>query len=61
MTKTFEEVKEKYPNEALRICSSCGKHVDKWVQSLYHDYDSEISLCKECVEKLNDLVKSIND
>ena len=64
MTKTFEEVKEKYPDETLRACSSCGKHVNKWVQSLssfYDEYGSDILLCKECVEKLNNLVKNIDD
>ncbi len=58
MTKTFEEIKEKYPYETLQPCSSCGKTVDKWIKtefSFCNEYDCGISLCKECVGKLKEL------
>ena len=55
MTKTFEEVKEKYPLSAKKDCSSCGEYVDKWIEtefSFCDEYGCGISLCKECADKL---------
>jgi hypothetical protein len=55
MTKTFKEIKEKYPYEALKQCSSCGKYVNKWIEtefSFCNEYGCGMSLCKECAEKI---------
>ena len=55
MTKTFEEVKERYPDNALERCSDCGEYVDKWVEtefSFCDEYDCGMYLCKSCVDKL---------
>lgn len=57
MTKSFEEVKEKYPYEALEECSSCGNYVDKWIEtdfSFCGEYGCGMSLCKECFDKLTE-------
>lgn len=55
MCKSFEEVKEKYPYEAKERCSSCGKHVDEWIETSFSfcdEYGCGMSLCKDCTEKL---------
>ena len=55
MTKSFKEVKEKYPDFALQECSSCGKSVDRWIQtefSFCDEYGCGMSLCKSCVGKV---------
>jgi len=47
-------------DEALEKCSSCDKYVDRWVEtdfSFCDEYGCGISLCKECVKKLNNLIK----
>jgi hypothetical protein len=62
ITKTFDEIKEKYPYEALQQCSDCGKYVDKWIEtefSFCDEYDCGMSLCKECASKLINLIKEI--
>ena len=62
MTKTFEEVKQKYPYEALQRCSSCGEYVDKWIEtefSFCDEHGCSMSLCKECANKIKDLVEKM--
>lgn len=62
MTKTFKEVKEKYPYEALQQCSSCGKYVDKWIETQFSfcdEYGCGMSLCKECAEELKNTIERL--
>ncbi len=63
MTKTFEEVKEKYPLSALESCSSCGKYVDKWIETSFSfcsAYGCGLSLCKECANELKKKIDELN-
>lgn len=60
--KPFKEVKEKFPYEALEKCSSCGNYVDKWIEtefSFCDEYDCGICLCKECANKLKDVIEKL--
>lgn len=62
MTKSFEEVKKKYPLNAKQQCSSCGKYVNKWIEtefSFCNEYGCGMSLCKKCGDKLKDLIDKL--
>ena len=62
MTKPFKEIKEKYPIEAKEKCSSCGKYVDKWIETKFsfcEEYGCGMSLCKECANKLKDVIDKL--
>ena len=62
MTKSFKEVKEKYPYEALQKCSSCGKYVDRWIETEFSfcaEYGCGMSLCKECANKLKGVINKL--
>lgn len=62
MTKTFEEVKKKYPYDAKQECSSCGEYVDKWIEtefSFCNEYGCGMSLCKECAEKFKSVIDKL--
>ncbi|MBK5239862.1 hypothetical protein [Clostridium sp.] len=59
ITKTFAEVKKKYPLKALKECSSCGKYVDKWLETSFSfcdEYGCGMSLCKDCLGELKELM-----
>lgn len=62
MTKTLEEIKEKYPYEALERCSDCGEYVDRWIEtdfSFCDEYGCGMSLCKECADKIKKLIAEL--
>ncbi|MDP4147468.1 MAG: hypothetical protein Q8936_23870 [Bacillota bacterium] len=62
MTKTFEEVKNKYPLDAQEKCSCCDRYVDKWLETSFSfcdEYKCGMSLCFECAEHLHDLIVKI--
>lgn len=55
MCKTFEEVKEKYPEEALEKCSSCGEYTSLWLETAFSfcdEYGCGMALCPKCADKL---------
>lgn len=57
MTKSFEEVKEKYPFNAKECCSSCGEYIDIWLETSFsfcNEYGCGMKLCKECAKKFKD-------
>ena len=60
MCKTFDEVKEIYPLSAKEECSSCGEHVDRWLETSFsfcNEYGCRMVLCEKCAK---DLVNKIN-
>lgn len=62
MTKTFEEIKAKYPGDALKQCSSCNKYVDRWLEtefSFCDEYGCGMTLCKECATKLRESIDKL--
>lgn len=64
MTKSFDEVKRKYPYEAKEECSSCGEYFDNWMQldfSFYNWSDDihTLNLCKECANKLKNGIEEV--
>jgi hypothetical protein len=60
MTKTLDEVKEKYPLYAKETCDFCNKYVDIWIESrIYSLDDSRVCICKDCIEKLQELFQQI--
>lgn len=62
MTKSPEEIKEKYPYETLQKCSSCGEYVDIWIEtefSFCNEYGCGMTLCKKCVNELKNLIDRI--
>ena len=55
MTKSFEEIKEKYSLDAQGRCSSCGKYIGEWIEtefSFCDEYGCGMSLCKDCAKDL---------
>lgn len=55
MTKSFNEIKERYPYEALEQCSSCKEYVDKWIETSFSfcdEYGCGMVLCKDCVDEV---------
>ena len=55
MCKSFEEVKEKFPEEALERCSSCGEMTDLWLETSFSfcdEYGCGMSLCPKCAKGL---------
>lgn len=59
MIKSEEEIKKKFPYEALECCSDCGEYVDEWIESEFsfcEEYNCGMVLCKECASKLVKLV-----
>lgn len=62
MTKTFDEVKEKYPEDALEMCSCCGRYVDRWIEtefSFCNEYGCGMSLCKKCANELKEVIERL--
>lgn len=51
LTKTFEEVKEKYPLSAREDCDTCGNNVDTWIE-IELDED-KVYFCEKCVTEFN--------
>ena len=54
MTKSLDEIKEKYPLEAKEKCSSCGEYVDRWLCAEFSfcgEYECGLNMCKDCIEK----------
>ncbi|WP_297419164.1 hypothetical protein [Clostridium sp.] len=62
MTKSFDEIKAKYPLDAKQQCSSCGEYVDKWIEtefSFCNEYGCGMSLCKKCAKDLSKVIDKI--
>ena len=59
MTKTLEEIKEMYPDEATEKCDCCNKRVDLWIEAEIdvEEYGHTVVLCKKCVSKMGKLFK----
>lgn len=57
MTKSFEEVKLKYPSECLEMCTCCKRDVTEWIQgdTDVEEYSADVCLCKDCIAKMNEL------
>lgn len=61
MCKSEDEIKKKFPLEAMEECSSCGKYVDKWIETRFsfcNEYGCGMTLCKDCAEKLRDEINA---
>lgn len=51
----FEKVKEKFPQEAKQVCSSCGESTEIWLEtefSFCDEYGCGMCLCPKCAESL---------
>lgn len=62
MCKTPEEVKEKFPYEALETCSSCGETTDIWIEtefSFCDEYGCGMKLCPDCARELGEKIKEL--
>ena len=54
MTKSFEEVKAKFPLETKEQCDCCKNMVDIWVEMELNlcEYSCGLILCQDCVNKM---------
>lgn len=62
MTKSFDDVKKEYPLSAKQQCNSCGKYVDKWIEtnfSFCDEYECGIHLCKDCADNFSKMADKI--
>lgn len=59
MCKSKDEIKKKFPFEAMEECSSCGNNVEQWIEtefSFCDEYICGMILCKDCARKLKDKI-----
>lgn len=62
MTKTFNEIKQKYPYEAKECCSSCGDDVYIWIETSFSfcdEYGCRMKLCKKCAKNLSNMIDKL--
>lgn len=59
MTKSLDEIKRKFPYEALTQCSSCDEYVNMWIETTLNVCDEKhrVCFCKDCAENINNTIK----